>query len=97
MDSHNLSFLKSFKARKSMYINPVNVDTVLSFLFGFRLGTGATGATVCQGWWKAQERRGWKRSSVGPVPQMREKGMTDLEIMDELIEIELDFESASKL
>lgn len=85
--AHQLNVLKSFKARKGMYISTISIDTVQSFLTGMSCARGIGGHAA---WWEAQRRRGWKRNSAGPVPQMRDKGMTDEEIMDELIEIDID-------
>ena len=39
---------------------------------------------------QVHERRGWRGSALGPIPHMREQGMTDEAIMDELIEIEVE-------
>ncbi len=33
------------------------------------------------------ERRGWVHSSTGPVPSMRGRGLSEDEIIDELIDI----------
>jgi hypothetical protein len=89
--AHLLGVLKSLKGRKGMYLHPVSVDSVVNFLTGLSCAVGAIGNGAM---WAAQEKRGWKKSSVGPIPQMREKGMTDEQIMDELIDIEIEmFES----
>lgn len=79
-----VQLLKHIKQRPSMYIHPVNADSLMNFLCGFRCVVND------KSWWQIQEKRGWKKSSVGPVPQMRKKGMSEEEIMNELVDIEVE-------
>ena len=86
-----IEHLRAFQKRKNMYVRPVTVQTVQAFLTGFATGCHACGFVWDRElWWTAQEARGWKQSPVGPIPQMEAKGLTEAEIMDELIEIEVD-------
>jgi len=86
-----IEYLQAFQKRKGMYVQPVTVKTVEAFLAGFRTGCHAFGIEI-NGELElaAQEPRGWKPRAVSPIPQMEAKGMSDAEIMDELIEIEMD-------
>lgn len=84
MKDVQLRILESFRERKSSLIEPVDVNSVINFLTGFRAAAGYTT------WWKAQRNRGWKIEQAGPVSQMRRKKMTEGEIMDELIDIEIE-------
>lgn len=41
-------------------------------------------------WWLAQKDRGWEKHSSGPALQMKKKGFTEEEMMDEFIDIEIE-------
>ncbi|QEH35579.1 hypothetical protein OJF2_41320 [Aquisphaera giovannonii] len=85
-----VEYLRAFQKRKPMYVHPVDVKAVQNFLIGFEVGCHACGFEIDREfWWAAQEARGWDRRSVGPIPQMEAKGMSEAEIMDELVEIEI--------
>jgi hypothetical protein len=86
-----IRLLRSFQDRKKMYVQPVDLANVQSFLCGFAVGCLAADFDLPYELRdRAQESRGWNLShGLGPVPQMRERGMSDEEIMDELIEIEV--------
>jgi hypothetical protein len=84
-----IEFLRAFQNRKGMYVEPVNVATVQGFLTGFATGCGACGFDIHRGMGcEVKKVRGWDWTAVGPIPQMQAKGLSDEEIMDELIEIE---------
>jgi hypothetical protein len=88
MVARPIEYLRAFQARKGMYVQPVTVHTVEAFLSGFEVACHALGFPIDRElWWAAQEARGWKRRSVGAVPQMEAKGLTEEEIVNELIEI----------
>lgn len=85
-----IEHLRSFQKRKSMYVGHATIEAVEAFLTGFRIGRHGMGLEIdieLQG--AAQAARGWEQSAAGPVPQMKSKGQSDIEIMDELIEIEI--------
>jgi hypothetical protein len=85
-----IQILRSFQDRKKMYVQPLDVANVQSFLGGFVVGSFAADFELPHELaWTAQERRGWEQSALGPVRQMRERGMSEEEIMDELIEIQI--------
>ena len=86
-----LQLLEAFKKSKEMIVHPVDVHTVQTFLTGFRSGCAACGLEVPRKLqWQVLEGRGWKRAAAGPVGQMKEKGMADPAIIDELIDIEIE-------
>lgn len=86
--SHLIERLELMQQRKAMLVQPVSVSAVLDFLRGFRNAYRCCGVRSDVD--KAEKQRGWKLSALGPVPQMRKKGMSDEQIMDELIAIEID-------
>jgi hypothetical protein len=85
-----IEYLRSFQKRKGMYVQPLDVPNVESFLTGFRIGCMATGLFRDHDPWnRASERRGWACGAMSPADVMRERGMDDEAIIDELIEIEI--------
>jgi len=80
--------LKSVRERKEMYFQPVTVEAAESFLGGFRVACLVSGAIEDADWLDLQESRGWKSNAMGPVGEMRERGLTEEQIIDELIELE---------
>jgi hypothetical protein len=85
-----LSILRSARQRKPMYFQPVDVETAENFLNGFRVGSLACGIEIPL---SIQERatneRGWKWNALGPLKEMRERGLDDDQIVDELFAIEI--------
>lgn len=86
-----IQLLERFLQQKQDFVFPLEPQSVELFLTGFRAACVACGLDVPRKL-KQQvlERRGWKFSASGPLPQMRDKGMKDDAIMDELIKIEID-------
>lgn len=85
-----MEILRSFRRRKRMYLMTVDLSNVQSFLTGFQIGGSGAGLQgPTEYWYEASERRGWGREAMGPIPPMREKGLDDEAIADELIEIEI--------
>jgi hypothetical protein len=92
---HLLGILESLAARPQMYVRPVEIATVQSYLWG--LAAGHTTAGVPCNWpqfldlmQEAAKSRGWEALSTGDEQQMREKGMGDASIIQELIAIYTD-------
>jgi hypothetical protein len=86
-----IKLLRQLQKQKEAFVHPLEIGGVETYLAGFRAGCAAFGAELPPKLRASVlERRGWKRSAAGPVPQMKEKGMTDLAVMDELIEIEIE-------
>ena len=83
--------IEHFRSRIGMYIHSVDVANTQSFLAGFTMAVHVFGIRPDHNiHWNVQESRGWKQSPDGPVPQMRGKGMSDRQIIDELIDIEIE-------
>jgi len=84
--------LEHLKERPAMWIHPVSISSLMNFLGGFRCGYSSALSSkepVTDHWFEAQKIRGWKCQATGPVEPMREAGLSDVEIMRELVEIEM--------
>lgn len=81
-----LERLRSFQSRPGMYLGEPSVSLVEAFLAGFK--TGQTNLILGHDSYRAAaEARGWRFGNCGCIPTMSEAGLTDLQIMNELIEI----------
>jgi len=79
--------LAAIKSRKGMYFHPITPESAETFLWGFRIALDLAGIPADRNsWLKAFEQRGWKMDSVGVIPGMRAKGLTDPQIVDELFD-----------
>ncbi len=85
-----LGTLEGLRRRPEMYIiGKNNVEALLSFLYGmFTLCSHLTGFDRST-FLEIAKRRGWQESPRGVVPSMREAGLSEEEIVKELIEIEI--------
>jgi hypothetical protein len=72
-----------------MYIGEVRVEAAEHFLAGLLTGCNLCGLRVSWNMWRQVAKdRGWEeRVSVGPLPEMRERGLSEQEIIDELFAI----------
>jgi hypothetical protein len=74
-----------------MYFQPTTPEAAETFLWGFRVALEFAGIPADRNSWiKALERRGWKMDSVGVIPGMRAKGLTEMQIMDEFFDAFMD-------
>ena len=78
--------LASVKRRKGTYFGDT-VREAETFLQGFRQALMATGVPLTCRSEQFLESPGWTRTSVGFSPSMRERGLSEAEIMDELIDV----------
>ena len=85
-----VEILNSVRSRKAMYFSPVTVEAADTFLGGFVVGCLASGSIDRSGIVESQQARGWQIEAYGVIPQMRERGMTDEQMIDELIDIHID-------
>ena len=86
-----ISQLREVQKRPEMYIGDLDSRSMRSFLVGYLVAQSALGVREAGlDRHKIIESRGWKVRAVGPVPEMRERGLTEREIVTELIEIEID-------
>ena len=85
-------FLRAFQTRKGMYVQPVTVETVRSFLTGFIVASAAFGYRIEYGGTRESlEKRGLEWGpAIDPVSQMQALGWSDERIMDEAVEIEIE-------
>ncbi len=83
-----LEILRSARERKPMYIQPVDLAAAENFLTGFKVGCFACGLEVP---YEIRERvtieRGWKWDAAPPTKEMRERGLNEEQIIDELFAI----------
>src|SRR5689334_11463159 len=78
--------LEGVKKRKGMYFIE-SIQATETFLTGFYTALIAADVPVTWDSWRETLRhRGWRWDSCGVVPSMQAKGLTDQQIMDELIE-----------
>jgi hypothetical protein len=83
--------LKNCDKRKAMCFRPVDGKSALNFISGVRSSAKALGLQENRDvWWLAIEARGWKISSLGPLSEMRCRGMTDEQMVEEILAIEID-------
>ena len=87
-----IGLLEHVRRHLGMYMCPQEADVAIAFLNGIGFGLSASGVHYdhWDDWWSVQAARGWKMHPCGPVPQMREKGMDEIAVINELIDIELD-------
>ncbi len=86
----NVSLLEAVRERKAMYLDPFTVESCQNFLDGFSLACFACGIVdASERILAGQAGRGWTVEACGPVPEMRERGLSDEQIMDELITIHI--------
>jgi hypothetical protein len=78
--------LATIKKRKGMYFLP-RVEEAETFLAGFRTALIVAGVPVSHDSGRvALQGRGWEVTSVGVTPSMRSRGLTDEQMIDELLE-----------
>lgn len=90
--------LNEMKRRINLYIYPINVESLRNFLNGlercFLLSFDKSElhlrfSELINARSETIHNRGWKVLSISPDYEMREKGMPEEEIIQELIEIEI--------
>lgn len=86
--------LENIKTRPAMCIgNTEDVEALIHFFHGY-----SAAIFIIEGdrmptldvYHETQRRRGWQISALGIVPEMKEKGFSDAEIVQELITIEIE-------
>jgi hypothetical protein len=86
-----VEFLTSVRSRKPMHLETVDAAAAMNFLHGFRVGCMACGFDLppecCE---QATTGRGWEWSAAGTAGQMRERGLSEEAIADELLAIEIE-------
>lgn len=87
-------YIEGVGKRLNLCINPVTIENLKSFIDGFNLGYILAENRVqfhdkIYAWKQAVALRGWKVNALGPQKEMQEKGMSEKEIIDELVQIEI--------
>ncbi len=88
-ESRLIEFLRAFQARKSMYVQPVTIETVESFLTGFIVACHAFEVHIDYGGIpESFEKRGLETGgAISPIKRMQSQGWSDERIIEESIEI----------
>lgn len=83
--------LELVRQRPAMFMGWTKTNSAEIFLAGFDTASEAVGIDGSrERMVKAGEARGWEFSSTGFTPHMRERGMGEAEMVDELIAIHID-------
>jgi hypothetical protein len=86
-----IQLLERLRKSKEMFLCPLTAAAMENYLNGFRGACSACGLEVPRKLrQQVVEKRGWKFSAAGPAGQMRDKGMDDEAIIDELAAIEIE-------
>lgn len=96
MDSDQIAILlkclEGLKSRPAMYIGRCDPELATVFLGGIASGLEICGGLDRTNFGKTRERvakeRGWQWRPIGLVREMKERGMTDMAIITELVTIE---------
>lgn len=86
-----MQLLQQVQKQKGMFLFPLSVASLENYLNGFRAASAACGIEVPRKLrQQVLESRGWKFAGAGPVPQMKERGLTEEAMLEELLEIEIE-------
>jgi hypothetical protein len=84
-----LDHLAGFAKRPGMYVNPVSIATVKSYLHGLETACSIHGNAVSrEGYAQVAATRGWEVRANGIVWHMQAKNLDDAAIIQELIAVE---------
>lgn len=90
MTERILEILRSARSRKAMYLGTVDVPSAESFLNGFEVGCFACGRDLpLEIREQATTARGWTWSAARPIDEMRQRGLTEEQVVDEFFAIEI--------
>jgi len=86
-----IEWLEHVRTRPEMYMTQVTAESVNICLWWFHLGLSQTGLlnhpAEFLSW--APGLRGWELNSLGPEREMRERGFTETQVIEELFHIEI--------
>lgn len=87
-----VEFFEAVKARPLMYFGKYSTDSVIAFTYGFYMSLSITDQPFpdLDTQKKASKNRGWNFNALGIVPHMKEKGLSDKEMVRELISVEIE-------
>ena len=86
-----LALLDHMRRRTGMYVQPVEIATVQSFLHGLQKGCAFGGLKVTQEVYEAvAAARGWKWRAAGIIWHIKAKKLDDAAIIQELITVQME-------
>jgi hypothetical protein len=86
-----LELLDSLSRRTAMYVHPVDISTVQSYLHGLEDGCRLGGLEVSRdAYVAAAASRGWEFRATGIVWHMESKGFAKEAVIQELIAVEVE-------
>lgn len=88
--------------RPSAFVDPLTIDSIESFLQGFKLGNISQRDDISfldhtNAWVECVKRRGWRVNALGLENEFTEKGLTIPEIVNEYLKSKLKHGSPSKV
>lgn len=88
-----ITLLEHIRKRPGMYLGPPTVDALVHFLHGFHAGCKIAGYHVTHvpesAYHAIVEARGWAFLANKPIAEMQARGMSEFEIIEELLQIEI--------
>jgi len=87
-----IEFFKAVKTRPIMYFGKYETDAVEIFTHGFYMSLSITNQSFpdLEIRKEASKNRGWNFNAMGIVPHMKKKGLSDEEMVRELISVEIE-------
>lgn len=87
-----IELLAQVRQHVRMYLHPLDGTSALNFVHGTRAAalTLVAVGDVRDAWWEAQAAHGYAQRATGPLPQMEKRGLTDEQMADEILAIEID-------
>ena len=83
--------LENMRQRQPMYLEAVNIEAMVNFIHGFNLGIFTLGFKIPDMVYEqAYKQRGWEYTARGAWQDMRDRGLSEETIMDELLAVEMD-------
>ena len=90
MKPEAIELLEHVRLRPTMYFGTPSEKTVQDFMCGFGLACIAFGVPMSlETNREATYKRGWGFPAIGPASEMRERGYTKAQVVDELLMIEI--------
>ena len=88
-----ITLLEHIRKRPGMYLGPPSVDALVHFLPGFHAGCEIAGYRITHvpesAYHTIVEARGWEHLANKPIAEMQARGMSELDIIEELLQIEI--------
>jgi hypothetical protein len=89
-----VELLREVRRRPPVWLGGYSPDSLIHFLHGVNAAVGVFGLRVDRylgsSYGQVITERGWEHLAVAPVDEMRERGLSDQEIVQELLTIEIE-------